>query len=191
MLTFLFVAEKVPSIGYKTFYLEKEKPSVKTGAYHNTGTEYENQFYKVEFADGGIKQIYDKELSVSLLKTDKFLGAELFTMQSVGNGAGEFTDVQLPTMEGFEKLSQYKQPWTLVSSGPVRDVYEFRKEINHVTVEQKVIFYRTLKRIDVHIELNGFDGERYREFRLAFPVNQARSEIAYEVPMGVVRGWQG
>ena len=52
---------------------------------------------------------------------------------------------------------------------------------------QQLIFYKTLKRIDVHVELNGFDGERYREFRLAFPVNQAHSEVAYEVPMGVVR----
>ena len=80
-------------------------------------------------------------------------------MQSVGNGAGEFTDVQQPTMEGFEKMSQYGQSWSLVSEGPLRDVYEFRKEINHVTVLQQLIFYKTIKRIDVHIELNGFDGE--------------------------------
>ena len=99
-----------------------------------TDTVYENEYYKVEFADGGIKSLYDKELSVDLLNTEKFLGSELFTMQSVGNGAGEFTDVQLPTMEGFEKMSQYGQPWSLVSEGPLRDVYEFRKEISHVTV---------------------------------------------------------
>jgi alpha-mannosidase len=108
-------------------------------------------------------------------------------MQSVGNGAGEFTDVQQPTIEGFEKLSSYRQPWSLISSGPIRDVYQFIKAINHVTVEQQVILYKTIKRIDVQVELKGFDGERYREFRLAFPVNQIKSEVAYEVPMGVVR----
>ena len=147
----------------------------------------ENQFYKIEFANGGIKSLFDKELSVNLLKTDKFLGAELFTMQSVGNGAGEFTDVQQPTMEGFEKLSSYNQPWSLVSSGAIRDVYQFTKEINHVTVEQQAILYKTIKRIDIHVDLKGFDGTRYREFRLAFPVDQVKSEVAYEVPMGVVR----
>jgi alpha-mannosidase len=187
VITFLFVAEKVPSVGYKTFYLEKGKPASFTNASKINSLACENQFYKVEFANGGIKSLFDKELSVNLLKTDKFLGAELFTMQSVGNGAGEFTDVQQPTMEGFEKLSQYNQPWSLVSSGPVRDVYQFTKEINHVTVEQQVILYKTIKRIDVHVELKGFDGERYREFRLAFPVNQVKSEVTYEVPMGVVR----
>jgi len=187
VLTFLFVAEKVPSVGYKTYYIETGKPSVISNDIKNDGNTYENRYYKAEFANGGLKSLYDKDLSVNLMKTDKFLGAELFTMQSVGNGAGEFTDVQQPTMDGFEKMSQYGQQWSLVSSGPLRDVYEFRKEISHVTVVEQLIFYRTIKRIDVHIELNGFDGARYREFRLAFPVNQTKSEIAYEVPMGVVR----
>jgi len=187
VLTFLFVAEKVPSVGYKTYYIEKGKPDAHKNGHKNDSHHYENAYYKAEFADGGIKSLYDKELSVNLLNTEKFLGSELFTMQSVGNGAGEFTDVQQPTMEGFEKMSQYGQSWSLVSEGSLRDVYEYRKEISHVTVLQQLIFYKTLKRIDVHIELNGFDGARYREFRLAFPVNQTKSEIAYEVPMGVVR----
>lgn len=187
VITFLFVAGKVPSVGYKTYYLEKGKPESHSGTYKISDSVYENQYYKVEFTEGGIKSLFDKELSTELFKTDKFLGAELFTMQSVGNGAGEFTDVQQPTMEGFEKLSQYRPQWSLIASGPVRDVYEIKKEINHVTVVEQVIFYKSVKRIDVHVELLGFDGERYREFRLAFPVNQARSEIAYEVPMGVVR----
>lgn len=187
VITFLFVAQNVPSVGYKTYYLEKGKPAISSNGNKNTSLNYENSFFKVEFADGGIKTLFDKELSVSLLRTDKFLGGELFTMQSVGNGAGEFTDVQQPTMVGFEKLSSYRHPWALISEGPVRDVYQFTKEINHVTVEQQIIFYKTIKRIDVHVELKGFDGERYREFRLAFPVNQSKPEIAYEVPMGVVR----
>jgi alpha-mannosidase len=187
VITFLFVAQNVPSVGYKTYYLEKGKPSSYSNELKNSGTLYENSFYKIEFGDGGIKSLFDKELSVNILKTDKFMGGELFTMQSVGNGAGEFTDVQQPTMVGFEKLSSYHQPWALVSSGPVRDVYQFTREINHVTVEQQVVLYKTIKRIDVHVDLKGFDGERYREFRLAFPVNQVKPTITYEVPMGVVQ----
>jgi len=187
VISFLFVAEKVPSLGYKTFYLEKGQPAEFSDTFQINNTICENQFYKVIFGNGGIKSLFDKELSIELLKTDKFLGAELFTMQSKGNGAGEFTEVQQPTMEGFEKISYYNQPWSLISNGPVRDVYQFTREINHVTVEQQIILYKTIKRIDVKVNLKGFDGERYREFRLAFPVNQTKSSIAYEVPMGVVR----
>lgn len=187
VISFLFIAENIPSVGYKTYYLEKGKPERYVDSSQNSVSAYENKFYKVEFADGGLKSLFDKELSINLLKTDRFLGGELFTMQSIGNGAGEFTDVQQPTMSGFEKISSYHQPWSLISSGPIRDVYQFTKKINHVTVEQQVILYKTIKRIDVHVELKGFDGERYREFRLAFPIDQPRSEVSYEVPMGVVR----
>jgi alpha-mannosidase len=187
VITFLFVAKEVPSVGYRTYYLVKEKPSsIKNNLIAEVNA-FENSFFKVEFANGGLKSIYDKELSASLLNTEKFLGGELFTLQSVGNGAGEFNDVQQPTMEGFEKMSQYPAAWNHVSSGPVRDVFELRKAITHVTVVERVIFYTELKRIDFEVELLGFDGERYREFRLAFPMNQATSDVAYEVPMGVVR----
>jgi alpha-mannosidase len=186
-LTFLFVAEKVPSLGYKTYYLENGRQKKATPEFKNDSKHYENKYYKVEFSEGGIKSLYDKDLSAELLNTEKFLGAELFTMQSVGNGAGEFTDVQQPTMEGFARMKQFGQPWSVVSEGAVRDIYEFKKEIDHVTVVEQVIFYKSVKRIDIHVELNGFDGERYREFRLAFPVKPQMSEVAYEVPMGVVR----
>lgn len=187
VVTFLFVAGEVPSLGYKTFYLQRGEPAEFPNNFQINNTVCENQFYKAVFGNGGIQSLFDKELSTELIKADKFLGAELFTMQSVGNGAGEFTDVQQPTMEGFEKLSDYNQPWSLVSNGPIRDVYQFTREINHVTVEQQIMFYKTIKRIDIQVNLKGFDGERYREFRLAFPVNQTGSSIAYEVPMGVVR----
>ena len=187
VLTFMFIAEKVPSVGYKTYYLLKGRPAEVTGPFRNDSRHYENRFFRAELADGGIRSLFDKDLNAEMFNTGKFLGAELFTMQSVGNGAGEFTDVQQPAMEGFARMSQFGQPWALVSEGPVRDVYEYRKQIKNVTVVEQLIFYRTIRRVDIHVELNGFDGERYREFRLAFPVRMTDAEVAYEVPMGVVR----
>ena len=191
VLTFMFVAENVPPVGYRTYYLVKGKKQQWSSENKMAGNKFENRFFRAEFAAGGLKSLYDKELGINLLNTGKYLGAEIFTMKSEGNGAGEFTDVQQPTMEGFEKLSSFGQPWSLISSGPVRDVYHFRKEINHATVDQEIVFYKTLKKIDVNINLLGFDGERYREFRMAWPVNQQSAEVAYEVPMGVVRVGKG
>jgi alpha-mannosidase len=36
------------------------------------------------------------------------------------------------------------------------------------------------------VDLNRFNGENWREFRLAFPVNMQQAKVAYEVPMGVM-----
>jgi alpha-mannosidase len=138
------------------------------------------------FAEGGIRQITDVEMKREILNTEKFLGGELFTMQSVGEDAGEWSEPQQPMMEGFETIASYKPMWRLVESGSVRQVAELRQEINHATVVQRVILYVALKQIDFETSLLRWDGTRYREFRLAFPMNVQQATVAYEVPFGTV-----
>lgn len=197
VITLSFVAEKVPSLGYKTYSLvpyvagfergvpiHPTNPSLVTAS---AGSDvYENQFYKVQFGAGGLKSIYDKELQTELLKTDKFLGGEVFQLESVGNGAGEFSDVQPVTMNGFEKLSQYQPKWNCTEYGPVKKSWEFSQQTKFATIHQTVTLYENLKQIDFQVDVLGFSGERYREYRMAFPLNQNEAKIAYEVPMGVV-----
>ncbi len=186
LLTFTFVAENIPAVGYKTFYLvENEKPAETSGS--QTGSNvYENRFYRITLGNGGIASLYDKELGMELFKTDKFTGGELFTMQSVGNGAGEFTDVQQPTMEGFDKSGNYPQAWQLIESGPVKDVLQIVCPMRDTRASIRVALFKAVKRIDFEVDLDAFNGENWREFRLAFPVNMQNARVAYEVPMGVV-----
>jgi len=86
----LFLAKGIPSIGYKTYYIQNREGrqiSRKLVA-GNKVNKYENDFYKIEFAHGGIKQIYDKQLKQDIVKSDKYLFGELIALKSVGNGAG-------------------------------------------------------------------------------------------------------
>jgi alpha-mannosidase len=198
VITLSFVAEKVPSIGYKTYLLQ---PYV--GGFNKAGVPlqptnpslvnanadeavYENKFYKIEFGPGGLKSIFDKELQKELLQTNKLLGGEIFQLESVGNGAGEFTDVQPVTMNGFEKVSQYKPKWNCVEYGAVRKMWAFTQQTKFAAIHQTITMYDDLKQIDFNADILGFSGERYREYRMAFPLNQIASKVAYEVPMGVV-----
>ena len=50
---------------------------------------------------GGLSSIFDKTTKTELLDTNKFMGGEIFTMHSEGNGAGEFADIQQPDMKGL------------------------------------------------------------------------------------------
>ena len=189
-----FIASGVPALGYKTFYMTEDKGAAEApGVSAKLGERlkdnaYENDFYKVTFGSGGLKGIFDKELGRELLETGKFLGFEVFTLQSVGNGAGEFGRVQQPTMEGFDKLSAHNPGWALEpsESGPVKTVFSLRQTLKDCTLRQKLIVYDTLKRIDCEIELRGWDGSPYREYRMALPVAAPDGKVAYEVPMGVV-----
>ena len=189
-----FIARDVPTLGYKTYYLAEDNgaaaalPVAGGASGRFRGSVYENDIYKVTFGPGGLKSIFDKELGRELLNTGKFLGFEVFTLKSVGNGAGEFGRVQQPTMEDFDKLSAHKPGWALEASesGPVKTVFSLKQSLTDCTVREKIVIYETLKRIDCEIELLGWDGSPYREFRMALPVAAPDGKVAYEVPMGVV-----
>jgi alpha-mannosidase len=184
-----FTAADVPGLGYKTFYLSKsEAAAAPFSASSSTANVYENEFYKVELAPGGLRRVYDKKAKAEVLNTTKFLGFEVFTMQSVGNGAGEFGRVQQPTMEGFDQLSRHSAVWQhdALESGPLKAVYRFRERLANATVEEKILIYNGMKRIDCEVSILDWDGAPYREFRLALPVNAVDGQVAYDVPMGVV-----
>jgi alpha-mannosidase len=113
-----------------------------------TSPAYENKYYRLVLGNGGIESLYDKELNREFFRNDKFSGGELFTMQSVGNGAGEFTDIQQPTMEGFDQLRNYKQQWQCVETGAVRDVFQTVQPLKETQAVLRIIMYKTVKRID-------------------------------------------
>jgi len=196
-ITLAFVAEKIPSLGYKTYYLRPYSSELKNGvpviptnpsqvsSKANSGT-YENQYYRIQFGNGGVKSIFDKELKKELLDTKNLLGGEVFQLESVGNGAGEFSVIQPVTMNGFEKVSQYQPAWTCTEYGPVRKSWEFTQQTKFASIHQKITLYDNLKQIDFKVDILGFSGEHYREYRMAFPLSQGKSKVAYEVPMGVV-----
>ncbi|MBN1292735.1 MAG: discoidin domain-containing protein [Candidatus Latescibacteria bacterium] len=185
----VFVADKVPSLGYSVCYvvpiqtIPERKPNNVSG---NENPVIDNNFYHIELTGGGIASLVDKELGQDILNTDKFLGGELFGMQSEGNGAGEFASVQQPTMEGFERLSNYAPRWNLIEDGPVRTVFRTECLTRHCTVVQHIIAYHTVKRIDVEVDLLGWDGTKSREYRLAFPIAVENGTVSYDAPMGVV-----
>jgi alpha-mannosidase len=202
-----FVANNVPGLGYETFYIlfdaepaPQGAGSAKTNAASEPDT-IENAFYRIKLAPGGVKSVFDKELGREVLETGKFLGFEVFTMQSVGNGAGEFGRVQQPTMEGFDRLSTPRTSgpsyirsrprapgwfYRAAESGPLKTVYTLSQRLKNCRITEKLIVWNAIKRIDCEVAILGWDGDPYREFRIALPVAANGGRVAYEVPLGVV-----
>ena len=180
-----FIAENVPSTGYKTFYLEALKTSDKNQSAQFT-PDFENRFFSIRFGKGGIERLYDKTLGKEIIDASKFTLGEVFTMQSVGNGAGEFSDIQQPSMEGYDKTGYYETKWEKINDGPVFTSFRYRQPVKHAVVEETIIIYNQIKRIDFEIDIKNWKGILYREFRAAFPLKMTAPKITYEVPMGVV-----
>ena len=179
-----FIARDIPSIGYKTYYAVPRKTAVVVPLLN--AEEIETSFYRIIPEKGCLRSIFDKELNVELLNAGKILGGDVFTMKSVGNGAGEFADVQQPEMEGFDKVSNYSPSWKTEMTGPVFTSLKMRQPVRNAVVETRLIVYNDLKRIDFETALLNWDGLLYREYRFALPLNMKNGNVYYEVPFGVL-----
>ena len=180
-----FIAENIPSIGYRTFYVKtskKDEPK-SSPAFENMA---ENNFYRLTFANGGLSSVFDKELGQELIDSKKFKAGEIFTMHSEGNGAGEFSDIQKPDMKDFDKTGNYNTKWEIEEDGPVFTKYKFRQQIKYAVIEQHIKLFHTLKRIDFEPEILNWEGVLYHEFRMALPLSMTDGQVTYEVPFGVV-----
>ena len=103
----IFLAEAVPSVGYRTYYLEPSS-SPPPPEKQLTGDTMENDYLRVVLGDGGLKSLYDKRLKQEILRTDKIAGGEVlqFTAPDFGWGvkeivtAGGFRQDQQPSFPG-------------------------------------------------------------------------------------------
>ncbi|MFI5384594.1 MAG: discoidin domain-containing protein [Fimbriimonadales bacterium] len=181
-----FNAANIPSLGYRTFYLRSTKAEPSKPA---DGTVIENDFYRIRLTPGGIASLYDKEAMAEVFRRQGIVPGEVFTLKSEGNGAGEFGAVQQPTMDGFDRTSAHRPTWHRVAdrSGPVCSVYELTQDMGGAKVRQTLVVYNAIKRIDFDVDLGGWTGAKYREFRVAFPIGGPKARVSYEVPMGTVR----
>jgi alpha-mannosidase len=93
-------------------------------------------------------------------------------------------------MEGFDKTGNYHTEWTVVENGPVFTSFKYRQAIRNAVAELVVTFYHPVKKIDFDVAIKNWDGTMFREYRMALPLNMNDSQVAYEVPYGVVEVWK-
>jgi alpha-mannosidase len=68
----------------------------------------------------------------------------------------------------------------------LKTVYTLSQRLKNCRITEKLIVWNAIKRIDCEVAILGWDGDPYREFRIALPVAANGGRVAYEVPLGVV-----
>ena len=178
----MFVAEQVPSLGYRTYYLEPAGP-VKAATMLE-GNVLENRFFKVTFGAGGIKSLFDKSLTWEVLNTEKFCGGEVIQLTALGYA---WDDPETVTTKDFDKTSNHPFPFKTLSRTGVRSTAIREAKFAHFTLRETFHLYEQLARVDVAIEIVDWDGPKEKELRVVFPVNLGEHSITYEVPFGKVQ----
>ena len=178
----VFVAESVPSIGYRAFSLRPSSSSLPPET-ELTGDTMENEFLRVRMGAGGVKSLFDKALGKEILRTDKFCGGEVLQFTAPGLA---WEDPEIVTTQDFEKTSDHEFPVRKVVAGPVRSTLVREAKFKHFSLRQTIHLYARLNRLEFELEVLGWDGQKERELRVAFPINLDKARLSYEVPFGTV-----
>lgn len=188
--TLTFIAQQVPSIGYATYYLStavKGRNQMDAGQGSMLCTPHiETPYYRLTFERGKLVQITDKELNRPLFDISKFAIGDVICMRSVGNGAGEFSTMQKPSMDHYEQASLKGASWEICEEGPVYYLLRLATKFQEAGVQSTMKVYKQLKRIDIQTDILHFTGANYLEFRQMFPFTD-RMQVTYDVPFGRVR----
>lgn len=190
-LEMVFVARGVPSLGYKTYFVvPTEKPERFPNATQVTldadeakpkrilgSDQFENQFYRVgvDRATGGVT-VFDKDLNRVVVKDMEIAGAE--------------------ERDGDTLSKEFASGRTIVNTigrieieenNAVRTVIRIPGDLGGIRVEQRVILYAGLKKVDLE---NTLDWPRGKLIKIeqTSPYEHPNAEIQYGIPFGAVSG---
>jgi hypothetical protein len=188
----LFVASRVPPLGYKTFHVVPTKPRQEPAtADSGSRNVLENRFYRLVFdpAGGAITSIRDKQLNVELVDP-----AAPYKFAEYLYERFEDPDIHVPS-----KMYRPHSAHLLASSGPVASIMRVKATaVGADHLQQTVILYHDLKRIDFRLDLVKSPSGRTglipktsvlnkEAVHVALPLAMADFEIHHELPGCVIQ----
>ncbi len=180
-VTLLFLAENMPSVGYRTYYLEQS--STPSTSHPLTGNAMENNFLRVTLGKFGLKSVYDKQQKWEALRTDKFEGGEVLLFSAPGIA---WEDPEIVTVKNFDRTANHPSPLRSFVQTAIRSTAVIEAAFKDFKLRESFHLYKGLPRLDVETEILGWDGQKDRELRVAFPINLDDARLSDEVPFGTV-----
>ncbi|MGQ9691393.1 MAG: glycoside hydrolase family 38 C-terminal domain-containing protein [Thermoproteota archaeon] len=169
-LRMIFIAESVPSLGYKTYrVIPVEENKFEANPIEVFGEELENSFFEVRVsrATGNLESIFDKENGVEFLSD----GNVLQLIEDLGDSEGRL----VPGVDRSNRFTGYtwsvdsKESVEIFEKGPVRARLIVKRVFNNSTYLQEVDVYSRLRRIDFSLTVDW--REVHRALKVRFPFN--------------------
>jgi len=183
--TVIFVAEDVPSLGYKTYYATED--SALPQATVTEGVSIENDYFAVAVdpqQGGGIVSLVDKATGKEFVKQGGAPANEIIALD-------EDVTRQEPASEiyttGGRSFSRNFPARVRVESGPVRSRLIINGDMRNCKRVQQITLYRNVRRVDFITRIVDYTGEG-EMFMVGFPTNLAKSVPVFEERFGAVTG---
>jgi alpha-mannosidase len=190
-LDLVFVAHRVPSVGYKTYYLVPvdNQETFPNGCKVKLETDFdakqanetigidsiENEYYRVtvERATGRV-DVFDKELNRVVSKGIEISGAE--------EQGGDDQNIILRTGRTLINVIGSVE---IEENGPVRTIVNIKGVVGGTPVVQRLVLYSGLKKIDVENTIEWKPGPSVSIAQL-FPIEERNVEVRNGIPYGTV-----
>ena len=185
-----FLAQDVPSVGYKAYALRETKAEPPTPQTTSKGT-LENQYYRVVLdpESGAVKSIFDKELNKELVNAsspyrfDQYLyvtGADETPNRLVEYSAGwPVPELSIHNAGVGRLLSVTNQPFGVVARLECSGV-------NTPRIETEVILFNGQKKIEFINHVHKTEVYTKEAVYFAFPFAMEHPQFRYEIQNGVV-----
>ena len=142
--TLIFLAEGVPSLGYKTLRIESGTPAAGGQAPAVSGLNLENEFYKISLRekDGTVASVLDKQLKREFVdpRAEHGFNGLVYRLQ------------ERLTEREFKQLAEIPMQDVGIEKGASGPVYSSLKISGHIEYmckfEHEIILYSQLKRVD-------------------------------------------
>jgi alpha-mannosidase len=189
----IFIAQNIPSMGYKTYQLKKQRPAASSTGLKVSSEKLENQYFSVAIdpKTGWLRSVTDKRNGKEILSGQ---GNEL---QLLADYPREY-DAWNVGLTGVMYPSTFRKA-EVIENGPVRVVvrlyHDYLKpgskkdfpteDFPSSFFTQDIILYDGVDRIDFR---NGIDWWEDKTFlKVAFPVSVTDTVATYEIPYGTIQ----
>ena len=188
----LFVATRIPSLGYATFELRRQHPTTATTALKSEVSSIENQVFRIQTdpATGWVKNIIDKRNGKEILSG---AGNELQLLEDVPKD----WDAWNVGWTGVQYPSRFRRA-EVIEQGPVRVVLRLYRDYLKPGVKkdfptedfpssfftQDIVLYDGIDRIDFTTDVDWWEDKTM--LKVAFPLAVSDSVATYEIPYGSI-----
>lgn len=182
----VFVAKKMPSLGYRRYQITPADKPLKTPKVTGGRTTIENKFYKVTVdpgRGGGMVSLYDKKAKREVLQQGEHVGNEIAALQEAANR--EETQHEFYTT-GLKLFSSEVPAEVEALRGPVSQTLRVTYRLGELCgVTQEISLTKGVARIDFKTVLEDYQGEDHL-FCVTFPVDVKGGAPVYDERFGVV-----
>jgi alpha-mannosidase len=199
----VFVARKVPAFGYKTYWMvEGEKTplsEVKLSINKEGKMESADYLLQVEPSTGVITRLYDKKAQKEIFRPSSLMegNPDTYSIDRASNLFRLFKETPhsmsswvIGNIEKVVNLSNGCQI-KIEEEGPVRIVLSILRFFSKSYIEQKIILYRDLERIDFVTKIDwqekGSQKEGIPMLKVSFHLNFSSPEATFEIPFGHIK----